>query len=60
MEELEKEIEDKKIVFVDGVVGEHTVDLKTVLSYLIEYEFYHQGIFTCYERLAGLGKFTFM
>lgn len=57
---LEKEDENKEIIFVDGVVGEHTVSLSTVLSYLIEHEFYHQGIFTCYGRIAGLGKFTFM
>ena len=49
-----------KITFVDGVHGTFKVDVVTVLSYLADHEFYHQGIFTCYGRLAGMGKFTFM
>ncbi len=51
---------DKKIIFVDGIAGESVINLKTVLNYLIEHEVYHQGIFTCYGRLLGLGKFRFM
>lgn len=57
---LNKQNPEEQIVFVDGVEGEHTVSLLMVLSYLSDHEFYHQGIFTCYGRLAGLGKFTFM
>jgi hypothetical protein len=30
-----------------------------LLTYLQSHELYHQGIFTCYGRLAGLGKFSF-
>ena len=52
--------QNKKIIFVDGVYGEQKIPLTTVLSYLTNHEVYHQGIFTCYGRLAGLGKFTFM
>ena len=51
---------DKEITFVDGVHGEMKIPLSTVIAYLVDHEFYHQGIFTCYGRLAGLGKFTFM
>ena len=69
LKKLDKELEgllekinnlNHEIVFVDGVSGEHKVKLLTVLTYLVNHEFYHQGIFTCYGRLAGLGKFTFM
>ncbi len=49
-----------EIIFVDGVFGETKVPLGTVLGYLMNHESYHQGIFTCYGRLAGLGKFVFM
>jgi len=56
-----KELEgDKEILFRDGVVGDEKVKLETVLQYLIEHEYYHQGIFTCYGRIAGMGKFLFM
>ena len=51
---------NKKITFVDGVSGTSKEDLATLLNYLIEHEFYHQGIFTCYGRLANMGKFLFM
>ena len=57
---LEKVDKNKKIVFDDGVWGKHKVSLNEVLHYLIGHEYYHQGIFTCYGRMAGLGKFTFM
>ena len=50
----------KEVLFVDGVEGESTISLITVLSYLSDHEFYHQGIFTCYGRISGLGKFLFM
>lgn len=63
-EELVKTISDadpgKEIIFIDGVLGELRIPLRTVLSYLVDHEYYHQGIFTCYGRLAGLGKFLFM
>jgi len=51
---------DKEIIFIDGVHGESKESLIDVLHFLKEHEFYHQGIFTCYGRLAGMGKFTFM
>jgi len=51
---------DKKIIFVDGVSGTTEETLTNILHYLIEHEFHHQGIFTCYGRLAGMGKFLFM
>jgi len=51
---------DKKIVFVDGVSGTTDENLLNVINYMIEHEFYHQGIFTCYGRMAGMGKFLFM
>ena len=51
---------NKEILFIDGVHGELKPSLIEVLQWLKEHEFYHQGIFTCYGRLAGLGKFTFM
>ena len=57
---LDKVNANKKIVFIDGIAGESVINLKTVLNYLIEHEFYHQGVFTCYGRLLGLGKFRFM
>lgn len=68
MKKLDKELflflknadPEKQILFIDGVEGETKVPLKTVLLYLTEHEFYHQGIFTCYGRLLGLGKFLFM
>ncbi len=47
------------VQFIDSA-GERTISLRTVLQYLINHEIYHQGIFTCYGRLAGLGKFTFL
>ena len=63
-EELIKTVSDanpeKEIIFIDGVLGELHIPLRTVLSYLTDHEYYHQGIFTCYGRLAGLGKFLFM
>jgi uncharacterized damage-inducible protein DinB len=52
--------ENKEIIFVDGVIGEKKIPITTVLDYMINHEIYHQGIFTCYGRLAGLGKFLFM
>lgn len=52
--------DDKIIEFHDGVYGFIKTDVKTVLTWLIEHETYHQGVFTCYGRLAGLGKFRFM
>lgn len=57
---LRKADPNKKIIFLDGVEGKTEVELKTALDYLMDHEFYHQGIFTCYGRLAGLGKFLFM
>ena len=68
LEKLDKELietleplnADKEIIFVDGIYGESKVPLITILSYLTNHESYHQGVFTCYGRLAGLGKFTFM
>ncbi|MEK6937025.1 MAG: DinB family protein [Nanoarchaeota archaeon] len=69
LKELDKELSklissmkdfDKKIIFVDGVSGTSEEDLATLLNYLIQHEFYHQGIFTCYGRLVGMGKFLFM
>jgi len=51
---------NKEIIFVDGVHGESKESINEILHYLIEHEYYHQGIFTCYGRLAGLGKFLFM
>lgn len=52
--------EGKKIKFHDGVYGVIKTDVKTVLEWLMQHEAYHQGIFTCYGRLAGLGKFRLM
>ena len=52
--------EDKKLEFHDGVYGAKETDVETVLEWLMQHETYHQGIFTCYGRLAGLGKFTLM
>ena len=68
LKELDKELkelissieDDKDITFVDGVAGTSKVKIENILHYLIEHEFYHQGIFTCYGRLAGMGKFLFM
>lgn len=51
---------NQEIIFVDGVFGKKKIPLITVLDYLMDHEVYHQGIFTCYGRLAGLGKFRFM
>ncbi len=51
---------NKKIIFVDGVCGTSEESLATIIQYMIDHEFYHQGIFTCYGRLAGMGKFLFM
>ena len=52
--------EDKEILFVDGIIGEKRIPASTVLDYILQHEIYHQGIFTTYGRLAGLGKFRFM
>ena len=68
LKELDKELfkliesidSNKKIIFVDGVAGTSEETLSNILHYLIEHEFHHQGIFTCYGRLAGMGKFLFM
>jgi len=69
LQELDKELFDlinslkdfnKKIIFVDGVSGTTEETLTNIVNYMIEHEFYHQGIFTCYGRLAGMGKFLFM
>ena len=49
-----------KIIFVEGVSGISEETITNILNYMIEHEFYHQGIFTCYGRLAGMGKFLFM
>jgi uncharacterized damage-inducible protein DinB len=51
---------NKKIEFHDGVYGVSTATVETILYWLIEHETYHQGVFTCYGRLAGLGKFRLM
>ena len=63
-DELLKAIEsfnpEEKITFVDGVSGTSEEEIEDIINYLIEHEFYHQGIFTCYGRLAGMGKFLFM
>ena len=53
------ETSDVEILF-KGSGEEKKISLTTVLWYLIEHEVYHHGIFTCYGRMAGLGKFTFM
>jgi len=50
----------QEIIFVDGVEGESKDPVITILSYLKDHEYFHQGIFTCYGRIAGLGKFLFM
>ena len=69
LKELDKELFDligsikdfnKKITFVDGVSGTSEETLTNIINYMIEHEFYHQGIFTCYGRLAGMGRFLFM
>lgn len=51
---------DKSIEFHDGVYGLKIVPVGTVLAWMLQHETYHQGIFTCYGRLAELGKFRFM
>jgi len=51
---------NKKIIFVDGVSGTSEETLINIIHYMIEHEFYHQGIFTCYGRISGMGKFLFM
>jgi len=51
---------NRKIIFVDGVSGTSEETLTNIINYMIEHEFYHQGIFTCYGRIAGMGKFLFM
>ena len=51
---------NKKIIFIDGVSGTSEETLADIIHYMTEHEFYHQGIFTCYGRLAGMGKFLFM
>ena len=53
-------IKSGEIDFHDGVYGIMNVDVETVLDWLLQHEAYHQGIFTCYGRLAGLGKFRLM
>lgn len=69
LKELDKELFDligsvkdsnKKIIFVDGVSGTSEETLTNIINYMIEHEFYHQGVFTCYGRLADMGKFLFM
>ena len=69
LKELDKELTklinsmndfNKKITFVDGVSGTSEATLANILNYMIDHEFYHQGIFTCYGRLVGMGKFLFM
>ena len=57
---LKKTKESKKIEFHDGVYGIKKVYIENILDWLIQHETYHQGIFTCYGRLAGLGKFRLM
>jgi len=65
---LDKELEillssinpKKEIIFIDGVHGESKESISRILQFLIEHEYYHQGVLTCYGRLAGLGKFIFM
>jgi len=57
---LKKVKENKKIEFHDGVYGVKKVTVETVLDWLMQHEAYHQGIFTCYGRLVGLGKFRLM
>lgn len=51
---------DKMIEFHDGVYGIKKIPVEIVLDWIIQHETYHQGIFTCYGRLAGLGKFRLM
>jgi len=51
---------NKQIIFVDGVSGTSEETLPKIINYMIEHEFYHQGIFTCYGRISGMGKFLFM
>jgi uncharacterized damage-inducible protein DinB len=48
------------IEFHDGVYGIKKVGIEKVLHWLMEHETYHQGVLTCYGRLAGLGKFRMM
>ena len=68
LKDMDKELIDvlksadknKEIEFHDGVYGFKKVSLGTVLEWLLQHEAYHQGVFTCYGRLAGLGKFRLM
>ncbi len=69
LKELDKELNQtikslknhkKSITFVDGVAGTTEVQIEEIIHYLMGHEYYHQGIFTCYGRIAGLGKFLFM
>ena len=57
---IQKESPNKELIFVDGLEGNSKITLQTALDYLMDHEFYHQGIFTCYGRLLNLGKFRFM
>ncbi len=57
---IEKESLNKELIFIDGIEGSSKITLQTALDYLMNHEFYHQGIFTCYGRLLNLGKFKFM
>lgn len=50
----------ENIEFHDGVYGTRTVGVEKVLQWLMQHETYHQGVLTCYGRLAGLGKFRMM
>jgi uncharacterized damage-inducible protein DinB len=50
----------EEIEFHDGVYGVQRVPIEKVLSWLLQHEAYHQGVLTCYGRLAGLGKFRMM
>ena len=61
MIEVLKSVKGTKIIdFHDGVYGVKKVNIETVLDWLLQHECYHQGVFTCYGRLAGLGKFRLM
>ncbi len=47
-----------EIVILDNT-GEKKLSLLTVLQYVLHHELYHQGIFTCYARLAGIEPIPF-
>lgn len=50
----------ESIEFHDGVYGIKKAGPEKVVNWLMEHETYHQGVLTCYGRLAGLGKFRMM